>query len=150
MRSLLPVLLVPLLLGTAGANPKAPEKAPAAKRFLLKLQVPVQSGIYHSAWADGDVVTDHDGSDGRTIVYFRKYNWYDGCTWEASETLKPIAKDKYDYQYREVPIECPKDRAPDLNSVTPRDGVATVHPVADDRPLTPKGGWSKDWRRVRR
>ncbi len=143
MRPLLLALLVPLLLGAESGRPRPPE----IKRFHLKRHAPQQSGIYFTAWADGDVVTDRDGSDGQTVVYRRRFVWYDGCTWESSETLKPTAKDRYDYRYREVPLECPKGTSPS-GITTPLDGHVTVHPANDDRPITPLIAWVKGWRQT--
>jgi hypothetical protein len=136
-------LLVPLLLGAESGRPPRPELA----RFHLKLHAPRQAGIYFTAWADGDVVTDRDGSDGQTVVYRRRFVWYDDCTWESSETLTPVAKDRYDYKYREVPISCPRGKAPS-GVVTPLDGHVTVHPQSDDRPLTPLVAWVSSWSRT--
>jgi len=142
--ALLLVLLTPLLLAAESERTRDPE----IRRFHLKLHAPEQGGIYFTAWANGDVVADRDASDGQIVVYRRRYVWYDGCTWEASETLKPLERDRYDYKYREVPIECPKGKAPS-GGTTPRDGYVTVHPANDDRPLTPLIAWTKGWERAR-
>lgn len=135
-------LLIPLLLGADSGRPRPPE----IKRFHLKLHAPKQAGIYFTAWADGDVVTDREPSDGQTVVYRRRLVWYDDCTWEASETLTPVAKDRYDYKYRETPLSCPKGKTPN-GATTPLDGHVTVHPANDDRPLTPLVAWAKGWER---
>jgi hypothetical protein len=141
MRRLLLLPLLPFLL--ASSNETQPRKA--EHKFRLELHVPSQSGIYFSAWGEGDVITDHDGSDGKTVLYRRRLYWYDNCEWEASEKLVPTAKDKYDYQYRETPVRCPKGSTADVNSTTPRDGKVTVHKLDQDLPLTPLVAWSKGW-----
>jgi len=143
MRALLLVLLLPLLLGVEGGERPKLELG----RFHLKRHVPDQAGIYFTAWSEGDVVTDHDASDGKTVVYRRRLVWYDDCTWEASETLTPIAKDRYDYKYRETPISCPPGKSP-TGATTPLDGQVTVHPATDNRPLTPLFAWAKGWQRT--
>src|ERR1043165_3467238 len=91
----------------------------ARRRFHLKRHVPDQAGIYFTAWADGDVVTDRDASDGQTVVYRRLLVWYDDCTWEASETLPPVAKDRYSYKYRETPVS--------PQAARPRSGGHLLH-----------------------
>jgi hypothetical protein len=143
MRPLLLLLLIPLLLGADSGRPRNPE----IRRFHLKRHVPDQAGIYFTAWADGDVVTDRDASDGQTVVYRRLLVWYDDCTWEASETLTPVAKDRYSYKYRETPVSCPKGKTA-TGATTPLDGHVTVHPANDDRPLTPLVAWTKGWDRA--
>lgn len=140
MRPLLLVLLLPLLLGAERERPRMPELG----RLHLKLHAPKQAGLYFTAWAEGDVVTDHDGSDGKTVIYRRRFVWYDGCTWEATETLTPTAKDRYAYKYRETALSCPAGRRPE-GITTPLDGHVTVHPANDNRPLTPLEAWAKDW-----
>jgi hypothetical protein len=116
-RVLLLLVVLPMLLG---ADTK-PRPKLEARRFHLKLHVPDQAGIYFTAWGDGDVVTDRDGSDGKTVVYRRLLVWYDDCVWEATETLTPTAADRYDYEYRESPQSCPKGKTPSATT-TPRDG----------------------------
>lgn len=144
MRPLLLVLVLPLLLAAETGRPRIVD----VRRFHLQLHAPKQSGLYFTAWADGDVVTDHDGSDGKTVVYRRRLVWYDDCTWESSETLTPIAADRYDYKYREAPIACPAGKSPNATT-TPLDGEVTVHPAADNRPLTALFAWAKGWERTR-
>lgn len=137
---LLLVVVLPMLLAAETGGPRIID----VRRFHLKLHAPNQSGLYFTAWADGDVVSDHDGSDGKTVVYRRRLVWYDGCTWEASETLTPRSADRYDYRYREAVVSCPKGSAP--NAVTtPMDGEVSVHPATDNRPLTALFAWAKGW-----
>lgn len=136
------VLVLPALLAAESERPQRLEE----KRYELKIHVPDQSGIYFSAWAKGDVITDHDGSDKRVVTYKRRFIWYDSCTWESTETLTPTAPDKYDYAYREVILSCPKGGGPN-GVITPRDGKVTVHKIPpDDRPLTPLFAWIHDWK----
>jgi hypothetical protein len=152
MRSLLLVLVVPFLLG-AESNPNRPQRA-EIKRYRLELTVPEQHGIYFSAWSDPngkltDAILDHDGSDGKTVTFIRWFVWYDGCTWEASETITPTAADKYDYKYRERAISCPAGLTSDPNAETPRDGKVKVFPTDPNRPLTVFKAWAKGWDKQR-
>lgn len=142
MRFLLVVALVlPLLMGSESSpRPRPPE----LKRYHLKIHVPDQSGIYFTAWADGDVVTDKDASDGKRVVYHRFLIWHDECVWEATETLIPITRDRYGYEYREAARSCPDGKQPNATT-TPRDGHVTVHPANDNRPLTPLSAWTRGW-----
>ena len=143
MRRLLLLPLLPLLLASTNEQPVRR----AEHKFRLELNVPSQAGIYFSAWGDGDVITDHDGSDGKTVLYSRRLYWYDNCEWVATEKLVPTAPDKYDYQYRETPVRCPKGATADVGATTPRDGKVTVHKLDQDKPLTPLVAWSKGWDR---
>lgn len=143
--ALLVALAIPALLG-ADSGTERPRN-PEVPKFHLKRHVPDQAGLYFTAWADGDVVTDRDPSDGKTVVYKRLLVWYDDCTWEASETLTPVAKDRYSYKYRETPVSCPEGKSPD-GTTTPLDGHVTVHPATDNRPLTPFVAWTKGWQRT--
>jgi hypothetical protein len=60
---------------------------------------------YDSAWNDGDVYLSHDAGDGRTVTLTSRYDFRDGCTWEATETLTPRGRD-YAYAYSERLISC--------------------------------------------
>jgi len=143
MRQLVVVLLaLPLLAFT---NTPPPPRSEPARRFRLELHVPPQGGIYFSAWGDPEVIADHDGSDGATVRYRRRYYWYDGCEWEATETLVPAAAARYRYTYREAPASCPPGALPQIGATTPRDGFVTVRPVPPGRPVTPLVAWTQGW-----
>jgi hypothetical protein len=60
---------------------------------------------YGSAWNDGDVFLTHDASDGRVVTLTSRYDFVDGCTWEATETLTPSG-DGYRYRYSERFVAC--------------------------------------------
>ncbi len=81
--------------------------------------------VYGSAWNDGDVVLPHDASDGHTVSFTSRYDFEDGCTWEATETLTP-SEIGYDYEYKEHIVECKADARPGL--ACPRKGHVTVVP----------------------
>ncbi|HXU73107.1 MAG TPA: hypothetical protein VN947_27500 [Polyangia bacterium] len=82
--------------------------------------------VYGSAWNDGDVVMPHDNTDGKTVKFTSRYDFQDGCTWEATETLTP-SETGYDYEYVEHIVECKKDATPGL--ACPRHGHVTVVPA---------------------
>ena len=145
------LLLTPFLLGS---TPPGGHRAVEGKKFRFELRVPDQSGIYFTAWADDagkrvDVIADHDGSDGKTVVYRRRLIWFDGCTWDASEKLVPTSADHYRYTYREVPVSCPPGASADTGAVTPRDGEVAVFPLQRDEPLTPQFAWVHGWDKPR-
>jgi hypothetical protein len=146
MHRLLLLAIVPLLLA-AETQPRP--RVAEVKRYRLELTVPYQSGIYFSAWAVGDklgdAILDHDGSNGRTVVFKRWFVWYDRCTWEATETITPTAADRYDYAYREAPIRCPEGAVADVDAATPRDGKVKVYPTDPSRKLTPLTAWADGW-----
>ena len=116
-------------------------------KFRLQLEVPSRAGIYFTAWGDGDVIADHDGSDGQVVTYRRHLIWHDTCEWVASEKLTPVAANKYKYEYRETPVSCPPGATADVGAVTPRDGIVNVFPLDKDQPLTPLTAWAKGWER---
>lgn len=144
MPLLLVALVLPLLTDASTPPPRVSRER--GQRFRLDLHVPAQGGIYFSAWADPEVITDHDGADRATVRYRRRYAWYDGCRWEATETLVPTAANRYEYTYREAPLSCPRGAIADTGATTPRDGHVTVHPTEPTKPITPLVAWMRGWR----
>ena len=145
------LLLTPLLLGSS-ATQRRPQQE--IQKFRFELHVPDQSGTYFTAWSNEhgervDVIADHDGADGKTVVYRRRLVWIDRCTWDATETLVPASADRYVYEYRETPVSCPAGVHADVAAVTPRDGEVTVHRLLHDEPLTPLFAWVRDWNKRR-
>lgn len=61
--------------------------------------------VYGSAWNDGDVLISHDASDGKVVTLTSRYDFEDGCTWEATETLTPEGRG-YAYEYSEQVVSC--------------------------------------------
>lgn len=145
MRWLLVLSALPLLAGAESH----PGRQREIKRYRLEVHVPDQAGIYFSAWAEGDAIADHDGSDGQTVTYRRRFVWYDGCTWESRETIKPTAPRRYDYAYRETILSCPPGAVGRPGDTTPRDGYVLVFPTKPDKRLTPLFGWARDWDKSR-
>jgi hypothetical protein len=79
----------------------------AMTSYRLALQSESDPACYYgSAWNDGDVVLAHDGSDGRTITLTNRYDFEDGCTWEATELLTPNGGSGYAYSYSERVVGC--------------------------------------------
>jgi hypothetical protein len=131
MRALLLVVAAPLLIAAAGEPYTADEK-----KFRFELTVETaQGGTYVSAWADGPVIADHDGSDHKTITYRRTFRWYDGCDWESRETIVPVAADRYTYAYAEEPVSCPTRVSPD--GAVRRTGTIKVFTAGRNAPITP-------------
>ncbi|MEJ7599567.1 MAG: hypothetical protein WKG01_16795 [Kofleriaceae bacterium] len=148
MRILLVLAVLPLLAGSESRSTRPPRLE--EKRFRLELEVPDQSGIYFTAWADGDgdssdAIVPHDGSDGKVVRFIRWFVWLDGCTREASETVTPTSARTYDYAYRERPLKCPAGTSHDPGAPTPRDGKVKAFPVDARTPLTPERAWAKNW-----
>lgn len=151
MRRLLLLVVLSLLAGSSSSRQVPTQRE--IRRYRLVLTVPEQAGIYFSAWAVGDklgeAVIGHDGSNGRAITFKRWFVWYDGCTWEATETIKPTAADRYDYAYRERPIRCPPGTSAHADAATPRDGKVKVFPTDPNRKLTPLTAWADGWDKPR-
>lgn len=117
-----------LLLGGALAasiapSPPAPTTA-ASYRLVLETESD-PACVYGSAWNDGDVVLPHDASDGRTVTLTSRYDFADGCTWEASEVLTPSGNG-YAYEYSEHVVECAAGST--QGNACPRKGHVTVTP----------------------
>ena len=145
MRRFALVALLPLLAGSVAPvhTPTKPKKD-ETKRFRLELLVDKgQPGTFFTAWADGDAIADHDGSDGKTVTYHRHFYWSDGCRWESTERIIPTSAKRYEYSYREGAVSCPKGKTADPN-VT-RSGHIDVHVVETDEAVTPLDAWAAGW-----
>jgi hypothetical protein len=116
-----------LLAVTVGGAPVSLEPSSVSgQSYRLVLDAEVDPPCsYGSAWNDGDVVMPHDASDGKVVTFTSRYDFRDGCTWEATETLTP-SEGGYDYQYVEHIVECKKHATPGL--ACPRSGHVTVVP----------------------
>jgi hypothetical protein len=139
MRSL--VLLLAMLSMLMGAGAGKERKPELTKKFRLVLEAQDRGGLFFTAWAEGDVISSSDGSDGK-LVYRRRFKWSDGCQWVATEMLKPIAPRRLKYTYRETPTSCASGAKPAIDSTTPRDGEVTVLPLDQDKPLTSLDAWA--------
>ena len=115
-----------VLVASIETVPTSVAPAPDEQSYRLVLDTESDPAcVYGSAWNDGDVIMPHDASDGRTVTLTSRYDFYDGCTWEATETLTP-SESGYDYEYVEHIVECKKDARPGL--ACPRKGHVTVAP----------------------
>lgn len=119
------LLLGGLLAASIGTREPCPASASATSyRLVLDTRSDAQC-VYGSAWNGGDVVLSHDASDGRTVTLTSRYDFADGCTWEAVEVLTPSG-DGYAYTYDERAIECPAGATAGI--ACPRTGHVTVVP----------------------
>ena len=115
-----------VLAVSIGGSPTSLAPALGGQSYRLVLDTESDPAcVYGSAWNDGDVVMPHDASDGKTVAFTSRYDFQDGCTWEATETLTP-SESGYDYEYVEHIVECKKDSTPGL--ACPRKGHVTVVP----------------------
>jgi len=104
-----------------------PPLAGSAGTYRLVLETESDPAcVYGSAWNAGDVILSHDASDGRTVTLTSRYDFEDGCTWEAKEVLTPSSEGGYSYEYTEHIVECPADATRGL--ACPRRGHVTVVP----------------------
>jgi hypothetical protein len=114
-----------VLAVAVGGSPASLAPAMGAS-YRLVLDAPSDPPcVYGSAWNDGDVLMSHDASDGKVVRFTSRYNFQDGCTWEATETLTP-SEGGYDYEYREHIVECKRHTTQGL--ACPRSGHVTVVP----------------------
>lgn len=105
-----------------------PRGADDAGLYRMVLHAPeLPDAFYVSAWADGGpVLVAHDGSDHRAIVFTRRGDEHDGCSWLGTERLVPLAPRVYHYTYRETILACTPDARPFRK--TPREGIVTLEP----------------------
>jgi hypothetical protein len=114
--------------GLALAGLSAPTRAIDATPTAYRLSLDTASDpicYYGSAWNDGDVFLSHDASDGRTVTLTSRYDFQDGCTWEATETLTPNGGG-YSYEYSEHYVSCRPGASPGIACA--RHGAVTVTP----------------------
>jgi hypothetical protein len=104
---LLLLLFVGLWAGSrAGLWASSPHPLSLSGGYRLTLTTESLPNCYYgSAWNDGEVVLAHDASDGKTVTLTSRYDFEDGCTWEATETLTPDGAG-YSYAYAERPVAC--------------------------------------------
>ena len=148
-RTVLPVLLVGGAALALGAL-FVPRAESDAGLYQLVLHAPeAPNSFYLSAWADGGpVLTAHDGSDHQAIVFTRRGDEHDGCSWLGTERLVPLAPGVYHYSYRETLLACSPDARPFRK--TPRDGIVTVEryqgagaPTALNAVQPPANAWNE-------
>ena len=94
--------------------------------------------IYFSAWDDGPVVLEQDGSGG-DLHFHRRFVWSDRCTWESTEQLTPVDKSRFLYRYSERVVSCPPGLSP-RGLATPRNGIVTLEEISRDARPTPHDG----------
>src|SRR5262245_47388613 len=104
-RTLLPVAFIGCAAVAAGAY-LWPRATPAAA-YRLKLYALVEArACYLSAWNDGEVFMSDDAGDRKPVVFTRRADEHDGCTWLGTERLTPIAPNAYHYSYQETILAC--------------------------------------------
>lgn len=135
-RTLLPLTLV----GGAALGLGAyfwPHAAATPSVYRLVLHAPeVPAGTFYvSAWNDGAVLASHDASDHQPVVYTRRGQEHDGCTWQGIERLTPIGPHAYRYSYQENILACQPNANPFVK--TPRVGIVTTEKLTAGAPLTP-------------
>ena len=115
-----------LALAGLSAGPRAGDQpVPAAYRLTLATDSnPIC--YYGSAWNDGDVFLSHDAGDGREVTLTSRYDFQDGCTWEAVERLTPDGASGYRYDYSERYVSCREGARPGIACA--RHGRVTVTP----------------------
>jgi hypothetical protein len=115
-----------VLAVSIGGSPASLAPALGGQSYRLVLDTESDPAcVYGSAWNDGDVVLPHDASDGKVVRFTSRYDFKDGCTWEATETLTP-SESGYDYEYAEHAVECQRAKRPGL--ACPRHGHVTIVP----------------------
>lgn len=118
-----------LLAGGALLMMQSPVQSVATPTAAYRLTLRTQSAAacyYGSAWNEGDVLLAHDAGDGHVITLTGRYDFEDGCTWEATEVLTPSGSG-YAYSYSERPVSCAAGATPAPACV--RTGTVDVAPA---------------------
>ena len=85
--------------------------------------------VYGSAWNDGDVVMLARCQRRQIVRFTSRYDFKDGCTWEATETLTP-SESGYDYEYSEHAVECQRAKRAGAGVPAARARHGRSEPVA--------------------
>ncbi len=100
---------------------------PAAGIVALELDASSDPACYYeSAFNGGDVVLERAAVEGRPLHLTQRYQWLDGCTWEAEETLVPHGA-LFSYSYEEHVVSCEVGAAP--ARACERHGVVSMRSV---------------------
>jgi hypothetical protein len=100
----LALVAVPLL-GMISMS-RGPE--PSVKSAVVALDLDATNDpacYYESAFNSGTVVLERAAVEGRPLHLTQRYQWLDGCTWEAEETLVPHGS-LFAYSYEEHVVSC--------------------------------------------
>jgi hypothetical protein len=98
-------------------------QAPGMYRLVLHT-TEEPGAFYLSAWTEGEVLSGHDASDGKSVTYTRRGDEHDGCSWLGTEKLTPINNHVYAYSYGETILACQPGAEPFRK--TPRTGIVTL------------------------
>ena len=101
-----------------------------ARHVRLVLEASAEcDATYFTPFTTGDVtVTMRDTSDLPPLQFVTRGHYVDGCTWQGTDTLRPIDATHYAYDYSETLISCDPDGDATMTRRTPRSGVVTVLP----------------------
>ena len=81
---------------------------------------------YESAFNSGTVVLERAAVEGRPLHLTQRYQWLDGCTWEAEETLVPHGP-MFAYSYEEHVVSCDVGATP--ARACERHGVVSMRAI---------------------
>ncbi len=99
-----------------------------AVTYKLSLSAPEEpNAFYLTRWHTGKVTATFDDGSLTPITYRTRAHVYDGCYWQGTETLVPISKTQFAYEYSEQILSCDADAVP-LRK-TPRKGLVTVEKI---------------------
>ncbi|MEO8705366.1 MAG: hypothetical protein ABI867_35310 [Kofleriaceae bacterium] len=117
------VVLAGLLFGAGIGAAKMKTTDHSMRRLSLHTTV-VKGDIYLTAFDAGDLRMKIVG-ELKPMQFEIRASVSDGCRWLGVETLQPIDKSTYSYDYREFIVECDAGATPYIK--TPRIGVVVVH-----------------------
>ncbi len=101
-------LLIAPIVGTMSLCRCRGEAEAAVAPGVVSLQLDATDDpacYYESAFNGGTVVLDRASVEGRPLHLTQRYQWLDGCTWEAEETLVPHGS-LFAYTYEEHVVSC--------------------------------------------
>lgn len=106
---------------------RCPVAEPRSGMVALELDATDSANCYYdSAFNGGAVTVERAAVEGQPIHLTQRYQWLDGCTWEAQETLIPHGQ-LFSYSYEEHVVSCEIGAVP-LRACE-RRGVVTMHSV---------------------
>ncbi len=99
-----------------------------AATYQLALAAPEEAdAFYLTRWQMGNVTVTFDDGALQPITYRTRAHVYDGCYWQGTETLLPISRTQFAYEYSEQILSCDQDAVP-LRK-TPRKGIVTASKI---------------------
>jgi hypothetical protein len=108
----LALVAAPIIGSLSLCHYREAESAVRSSTVALELDATDDAACYYeSAFNDGTLRFDRSAIEGRPLHLTQRYQWLDGCTWEAEETLIPHGS-LFAYSYNEHVVACEEGATP--------------------------------------